>query len=76
MSSGWGVPVAGGDDGQLAFQEGGDVAIQDVNGLKSRRQCKAAAREEVILDIDDEQRILGTRLRGDHCRVSSGRMGL
>src|SRR6185503_17655400 len=54
------MPASGGEDGEPGADEGPDCAIEERNDLAAARDGEAAARQEIVLDVDDHERVAGS----------------
>jgi hypothetical protein len=53
-----GVPIARGDDRQASRPEAFDPAVERRDHRIAGGHCQGAARQEIVLHIDDQQRVL------------------
>src|SRR5438445_5458528 len=53
------VPVARGKDRQPARAKRGHITVQDRDDLVASRDSKGAARQEIVLEVHDQQAIAG-----------------
>ena len=60
------MPVAGGQDREVPVAKRRDVPIQHRDRFIAALDGETAAGNKVVLDVDDEEGIAGTRVAGTH----------